>query len=194
MSHRILALIRVDGRARTKGSLKVFCRKDRRHSVQVEEEVAESKRWRRAVALAAQAHTRSVWGTATLGHAGPVEVRMVAYLPRQLSVAKGQEGTVIPSHATDYPTDIKLGDADKLARNIGDALVDARLILDDSQVTDFLVAKRWAPVGQTGAAGWVEVLVMEADPAAALGGPFWMPETPDPIRLERRLLEPGSAA
>lgn len=181
MSHRILALFRVDGRARTKGSLKVYCRKDRRHSVHVEEEVAESKAWRRRVALAAQAQSRSAWGTATLGHAGPVEVRLVCYLPRQLSVAKGKEGTVVPSHSTDFPTDILMGDVDKLARNVGDALTDARLILDDSQITDFLVAKRWAPLGMTGAAGWAEVLVMEVDPEAALGpGPFWMPDMADP--------------
>lgn len=189
MSHRILALFRVDGRARTKGSLKVYCMKNRAHSVKVEEEVAESKRWRRAVALAAQAQSREVWGTPTLGHAGPVEVRLAVYLPRQLSVAKGQEGTVVPSHSTDFPTDIKLGDVDKLARNIGDALTDSRLILDDSQITDFLVAKRWAPLGMTGAAGWAEVMVMEADPAAALGGPYWMPGMADPIAPERRLLE-----
>lgn len=173
MSHRILALFRVDGRARTKGSLKVYCQKNRAHTVKVEEEVAESKAWRRRVALAAQAQSRAAWGTPTLGHVGPVEVRLAVYFPRELSRARGvPEGTVIPSHRTDFPTAETLGDSDKLARNIGDALQDSRLIINDSQITDFLVAKRWAPEGS---AGWVEVMVMETAPEAALGGPFWMP-------------------
>lgn len=168
MSAQILAMFRVDGRPRTKGSLKATCTRNRSHTIRYQEETKDSSRWRREIALACQRHQRAMWGK-LLGHEGAVEVRLVAYFDRQLSVAQGvAEGTIIPSHLGLFPTDIKLGDTDKLARNVGDALTDSGIIRDDSQVTDFMVAKRWStPAHPAG----VEVLVMEADRAEP---PFWM--------------------
>jgi Holliday junction resolvase RusA-like endonuclease len=170
MSGRILAMFRVDGRARTKGSLKVYCTKGRDHRVRLEEETKDSSRWRRLVALECQRHQKAMWGK-LLGHAGPVEVRLGVYFARQLSTAQcAAPGEVVPSHRTPFPTDVMLGDGDKLARNVGDALQDSRIILDDSQITDWMIAKRWAPDGEK---AHVEILIMEATDVAA---PFWMPK------------------
>lgn len=170
---QILAMFRVDGRPRTKGSLKAVCTRSRSHAIRYQEEVKDSSRWRRMVALAAQRHQREVHG-GLLGLKDPVEVRLVAYFERQLSRAAGcPDGVVIPSHRTDFPIDIHLGDADKLARNVGDALTDSGLIRDDSQIADFLISKRWAtPEHPAG----VEILVMTAELELDLGGgPAWMP-------------------
>lgn len=171
---RVLALFRVGGRARTKGSLNAYCTKGPTHRIRVEEQTKDSSLWRRQVAHACQRHQLHVWGR-LLGHSGPVEVWLVVYLPRELSTAQGApEGTVIPSHQTPYPTDVHLGDGDKFARNIGDALQDSRLIRDDAQITDWHVAKRWCP--GVGGDGWVEIMVTQSpeEPEA----PVWMPEIP----------------
>lgn len=177
---QILAMFRVDGRPRTKGSLSVHCMKNRAHTVRVTEEVEESKHWRSIVALACRRHQAECWG-GIQRHAGPVEVRMVAYFDRTESVARdAAPGAIIPSHQTPFPTDIKLGDGDKLARNVGDALALPRsrtenayasgLLMDDSQITDWMIAKRWAtPEHPAG----VEILVMGAEDA---GPPYWMAE------------------
>lgn len=170
MAGQILALFRVDGRARTKGSLRAYCRKDRRHTVHLEEETKDSSLWRRRVAHACQKNQLAAWGK-LLGYAGPVEVRLAVYFPRTLSRAKdAAEGAIIPSHDTPFPTAIDLGDTDKLQRNTGDALEDSRLILDDSQITDWMASKRWAP---DGVAPYVEVMVLEAERPDE--GPWWMP-------------------
>jgi Holliday junction resolvase RusA-like endonuclease len=165
---QILAMFRVDGRPRTKGSLKATCTRNRSHTIRYQEETKDSSRWRRTVALACQRHQKAMWGK-LLGRECAVEVRLVVYFDRQLSVAQGAPvGTVIPSHLGPLPTDIHLGDTDKLARNVGDALTDSGIIRDDSQITDFMVAKRWAsPEHPAG----VEVLVMEVEVAAP---PYWM--------------------
>lgn len=167
-----LALLRVTGRARTKGSLNGYCLKNKVHTVRMVEEVAESKAWRRRMAVAVQRDSRARHGTARFGYGLAVEVRAIAYLPRQLSVAQGVEpGTVVPSHATPFPTDIKMGDTDKLQRNIGDALVDAGLITDDSLITDWVARKRWAPLQSP---AWLDLFVLEAnDPDAPA---LWMPQ------------------
>jgi Holliday junction resolvase RusA-like endonuclease len=172
MSGRVLALFRVEGRARTKGSLRPICTRSRDHKVYLKEETKDSAHWRRVVALECQRQQKAAWG-ALVGHAGPVEVRLAVYWARDLSEARGvAPGTVVPSHDTPYPTEVKMGDADKLARNVGDALEDSGLIRDDAQITDWCIAKRWAPAGS---AGWAEILVQEADPLNAADPLPWMP-------------------
>lgn len=167
----ILAHFRAGGRPRTKGSLKVYCTKDRRHTIHLEEEVAESKKWRTVVARASRAAQAETHG-GFLKYAGPVEVRLVFFFPRDLSTAQGVEpGTPVPTHSTEWPTHITLGDADKLARNVLDALsaptkraqapVCSALILDDSQVVQLSVAKFWVPADREPG---VQVLVMDVDP------------------------------
>lgn len=146
----ILIRARVGGRPRTKGSLKVYCRRDRSHTIHLEEEVAESKRWRTVVARAVREAQLERHGK-ILQYAGPVQVRLVFSFPRKESAAGGGP---IPTHSTEWPTHITLGDTDKLARNVLDALsmpknraqtpVCSGLILDDSQVVLLSVAKLWA--------------------------------------------------
>lgn len=161
----ILIHTRAGGRPRTKGSLKVYCTKGRDHKIHLEEEVVESKAWRKVVARAVRQAQMDTHGR-ILQHAGPVEVRLVFMFPRTEAVAGGP----IPTHATEWPTHIKLGDADKLARNVLDALsmpkerkhtpLCSGLIQDDSQVVVLSVAKFWAdPAREPG----VQILVMDVE-------------------------------
>ena len=46
----------------------------------------------------------------------------------------------LPDPATD-------GDLDKFARNVGDALQDTRVIVDDSQIVHWSAWKAWTPEG-----------------------------------------------
>lgn len=160
-----IAHFRAGGRPRTKGSLKVYCRKDRAHTIHLEEEVAESKKWRTVVARAARQHQVDSYGK-LIRYPDPVDVRLVFFFPREEAVAGGP----IPTHSTEWPTHITLGDADKLARNVLDALsmpkkraqapVCSGLILDDSQVVLLSVAKFWVPEGREPG---VQVLVLPVD-------------------------------
>lgn len=164
----ILIHTRAGGRPRTKGSLKVYCTKGRDHKIHLEEEVAESKKWRTVVARAVRQAQMDTHGK-LLQYPGPVEVRLVFFFPREESVAGG----AIPTHQTEWPTHITLGDADKLARNVLDALsmprhrrdapVCSGLILDDSQVVVLSVAKFWVPEGREPG---VQLLVMDVDSPA----------------------------
>jgi Holliday junction resolvase RusA-like endonuclease len=129
----------VYGRPRTKGSLNVYCLKNARHTVRVEEETKDSSLWRRMVARAAQAHMLETSGG--LWNVGdPVGVRLLFVFPAWIGVG----GEVVPSHDTPWPTAITLGDIDKLTRNVLDALTDAHMIEDDRLVVQLQVAKEWA--------------------------------------------------
>lgn len=148
----LLADFHVSGRPRTKGSLRAYCRKDGRHTVRLEEEVEQSKVWRRMVGLGAQKDMMARHGR-LLKYDGPVQIRaLFLFLPGE--------------HVTPFPTHIQIGDTDKLARNVGDALVDAGMINDDSLVTDFMAAKRWGKM--QGVRIWVH---RSALPGSA---PVWM--------------------
>ncbi len=168
----ILIHTRAGGRPRTKGSLKVYCTRGRDHKIHLEEEVAESKKWRTVVARAVRQAQMETHGR-ILQHEGPVEVRLVFFFPREESVAGGP----IPTHATQWPIHITLGDADKLARNVLDALsmpkrraqapVCSGLIADDSQVVLLSVAKFWTAADREPG---VQLLAMDVDsPEEMLG-------------------------
>jgi Holliday junction resolvase RusA-like endonuclease len=75
---------------------------------------------------------------------GPVEVKATFVFARTMSAGGGP----IPSHDTPYPTDIHLGDVDKLTRNLLDALTDSHVIADDSYVVTITCHKRWAGPGE----------------------------------------------
>lgn len=95
------------------------------------EQVKGSGTWRKAVAAAADAQYRGFMLT------GPVEVWIAVTVPRPKTVKR------------DYPITRSSGDGDKHARNCLDALVDAEVLADDSQVVDHHVSKRY--VGWAGA-------------------------------------------
>jgi Holliday junction resolvase RusA-like endonuclease len=149
----------VHGRPRTKGSLSVYCLKNARHTVRVEEETKDSALWRRMVARAAQ--TCMLDASGGLWNIGdPVGVRLMFVFPQWMSV----NGATVPSHDTPWPTAITLGDIDKLTRNVLDALTDAHMIEDDRLVVQLQVIKRWA--GELLPAG-VNIQVHEPVPMGA---------------------------
>ena len=132
------------GRPRTKGSLRATCTRVPGHKVRYEEEVKGSSLWRKQMAKAAQvAHLKLTDGV-LFNYASPVEVKATFVFERTMSAAGGP----IPSHDTPYPTDIHLGDVDKLTRNLLDALTDSHVIADDSYVVTITCHKRWAREGE----------------------------------------------
>lgn len=165
----VLLAAKAGGRPRTKGSLKTYCMKDRRHTIRIEEQVAESGAWRRTVARALREAQLEQHGR-LLKYEEPVEVRLVFFMPREQSVSGGP----IPTHATEWPTAITVGDIDKLTRNVLDAMLTptkradipkcSALLADDSQVVLLSVGKFWVPEDcEPG----VQVLVLTVtDPAA----------------------------
>lgn len=161
----VLVSVRVGGRPRTKGSMLPICTRDAKHTVYLDEDITGSKPWRKRVARALREAQLAEHGK-FLQYDGPVEVRLVMFFPQTQAVAGGP----IPTHATEWPTDIKIGDADKLARNILDTLSTPKkrsemegcsaLILDDSQVVLLSVAKFWTAEGfEPGA----QILVLKAE-------------------------------
>lgn len=116
----------VRGRPAPKGSL--------RHvgNGRMVEQVKGSKPWRVTVASAAsQAATWQGWTTLT----GPVEVIAVVQVPHLKKPRM-------------WPITRSSGDLDKHARNLLDAIVDAGLIVDDSQVVALHLTKRyWSTPG-----------------------------------------------
>lgn len=137
----------VAGRARTKGSLYVVGYRPNGSAI-MGEQVKGSKAWRATVA---QVILRGLG--ADIGPRGPVvdwepypgavRVRLLTFLPRN-------------GRAEPYPIRRTDGDTDKYQRNVGDALTDTRLIVDDAQIVEWAAVKRWAPDGQM-PGSWVEV-------------------------------------
>jgi hypothetical protein len=130
------------GRPRTKGSLRAYCTKGARHIVRYEEQTKDSKLWRAQMAKWAQVSMLDLHGR-IVRWPGAVVVEATFYFHQELGV----DGEVVESHRTPFPTDIHLGDVDKLTRNLLDALTDAQVIKDDSLVADIVVRKRWCPEG-----------------------------------------------
>jgi Holliday junction resolvase RusA-like endonuclease len=132
------------GRPRTKGSLRGVCTKVHSHKIHYVEQTKDSALWRKQMAKACQvAHLKATDGILA-NWRGPVEVKATFVFERELSVAGGP----LPSHDTPYPTNIMLGDLDKLARNLLDALTDSHVIADDSYVVSLVTHKRWARDGE----------------------------------------------
>lgn len=123
----------VPGRPKTKGSLDFQPGRKCRCCAKCEaylpggravENVAGSKRWRQLMAYSIERAMREAGGS-PLGD-GEVGVGATFYLP-----------------VTDV-TAVRAGDADKLARNLLDALTDASAYKDDVQVSRLWVAKKVA--------------------------------------------------
>ncbi len=131
---RRIAHVRVAGRATTKGSMRptqlrvvIDGRSLGVGHARLTEDTAGSKQWRAEVAW----HVRIALRGAD-PCAGPVRVVVMVFLPQP------------KSNRDPYPTAKYSGDADKLARNILDALTDAGAIQDDAQVISLHVMKAWA--------------------------------------------------
>lgn len=93
------------------------------------EQVKGSTPWKHAVTTAAAAaRDQHAWDTLT----GPVDVTIQLHVPRPKTVRRP------------YPITRSSGDVDKHARNVLDAITDAHLIGDDSQVIHLHVTKTYA--------------------------------------------------
>lgn len=103
----------IPGRPKTKGSLTVT-----NAARGLAQDTPASKRWRALMAYAARRAWEEPWALD-----GPVSVVAVFHLP-----------------AVDVSTG-RVGDIDKLARNLLDALQDAQVFSDDVQVTRLLCEK-----------------------------------------------------
>jgi Holliday junction resolvase RusA-like endonuclease len=141
----------VPGRPRSKGSLKHWCMKDRKHTVRVEEQVKDSHAWRVKVAHQVQRECRGAYGE-HLRLEIPVELRVVYFFDR---TAEDR-----PDEA--YPVAMGIGDLDKLDRNIGDALTSSGVIKDDQYIVRIVSEKRWAAPGSIGGAQ-ITLLKVEQD-------------------------------
>ncbi|MGV8973160.1 MAG: RusA family crossover junction endodeoxyribonuclease [Rhodoglobus sp.] len=100
------------------------------------EQVKGSKPWRERIAVeAARERDRAGWECLTEA----VTVEAWVYVQRPKTVTR------------EYPIKRSAGDVDKHARNILDALVDAHIITDDSQVIGLHVHKLYAGADGAGA-------------------------------------------
>lgn len=143
----------VPGAAKPKGSL--------RHvgNGRMVEQLAGSPTWRTAVRdtayTAVHRSTVTNHGRLTDGypHTGAAHVDITVWFPLPKSA---------PKRRTILPITRSSGDADKHARNILDALVDAAVLADDSQVIDLTIRKRYCTPGQAPGA---RITVTAVDPA-----------------------------
>ena len=136
----------ISGRPRTKGSLDPIVKKTGRGKVTFsQKDNPESVAWKREMikALWTQFGVRSRAAVAALmpQYAGPVFV-----------VATFALDPAWHGHSREdwpFPTAHCCGDLDKLARNLGDALEQSGLLVDDSQIMEWALSKEWA-VGDPG--------------------------------------------
>lgn len=140
----VLASARVDGRPGPKGSVNAFCircaTRKLPQKVAVQEQSDVGALFRRVIK-----RELSRMPLPAAAAAGPVETRFVFFIERRKVVRKGVETSVwIPSHSGPYPTHQQSGDVEKHIRTAHDALMDAGVILDDSQVWRTTAEKRWA--------------------------------------------------
>lgn len=110
------------------------------------EQVAGSSTWRAAIAAAALQQYRGE----------PLTVPAVVEFEVRVAPPKSA-----PKTRVTLPSTRSSGDVDKHARNVLDALVDGRVLADDSQVVDLRARKRHCLAGETPGA------VIEVWPAVA---------------------------
>ena len=160
--------VKIRGVPHPKGSM--ICRGPRKcpgcgslvlHRV-VEDDGSGSKEWREKVTVAARA-LRTKIGTRM---DGPVVVDCTFVLPRPSShYGSGRNAQVLRAGAPEYPAG-RVGDVDKLARMVLDAITDAELWEDDARVVDLEVRKRYPSEETLSSPG----VVLFVDPAPSLGG------------------------
>jgi Holliday junction resolvase RusA-like endonuclease len=122
----------VDGTPRPKGSLKPTGRQGQR--VRLVEQSTDSSAWRDTIAWTA----RRELNLPAPGYPTqlPVELECTFAFERSASCTDEE------------PTSGGIGDLDKLIRNVGDALTDAKVIADDRQIVAMKASKVWTADGQ----------------------------------------------
>lgn len=100
-------------------------------------------------------------------YAGPVEVHCFFRFDRVESEREAAEqGEIIPSHATPWPTTIGIGDEDTLRRAVLDALVKSGVIADDRLSVGGMNFKRWCEAGEE--QGVLIVVIAAPGPAGVI--------------------------
>jgi Holliday junction resolvase RusA-like endonuclease len=145
----ILAAFTARGIPQSQGSLNGYVRGGR---AVLTDRNRELRPWRQAVTDAAVA---AINGVSSEPHDGPVAVHITFALPKPTSA---------PKRRRTYPRKL---DADKGARAILDALVNAGVIYDDNRVVDLTVRKRYVgdPQGLPHPGAMVTVATVEEDAA-----------------------------
>jgi len=140
----------VPGVVRPQGSLSLFRDKTGR---EVAKHSDKTVLWRQTM----HGHFAK-WWEGRVSIAGPVKVTLLATFTRpKWHLGSGRNAGVVKPSAplwhTSYP------DSDKIARAVGDSLVDAGVLVDDCQISEWSIRKTWCPVGERpGALVTVEVL------------------------------------
>lgn len=158
----VLLDIRVLGTPRPKGSLRPFVAANGK--ARVRDQLPGSPDWRRAVTEAAYEKIRCPCrepDCAVLKPGYPYPGAVGVHIDLYFNPPKKKPGA--------YPHTRTTGDADKHARQICDALQDARVIKDDAAVVDLTVWKLWADDRPAGARIVVRAVVVDLDrrPAGA---------------------------
>lgn len=140
--------IRVFGDPIPKGSLKCV---GRGGSHRIVEDNPRTSTWRTAIATAAAA---APLGTFAEPHqAIGVEITSTLARPAHHRGARG-----LRANAPEFPTNTRTGDVDKLARLVLDALVDARILVDDAQVVEVVSRKAFPEDPDRRPSGFPDVL------------------------------------
>jgi Holliday junction resolvase RusA-like endonuclease len=137
-----LLIASVEGVPGPKGSVNAFCvRCTKRRlppAVVVKEQSDAGVLFRKVIARELRRHPLRAVETA-------IETRMTFYVHRQQIVRAGLSlAEWVPSHRSPVPIHRNSGDVEKHVRTVHDALMDAGVIQDDSQVSDLWARKRWA--------------------------------------------------
>jgi len=142
----------------TKGSLKPVPRG--KHTALVESH-ATSKPWREAVKYAAleEIADREGTGDPFAMLSGPVQVEVVFSFNRPKSAPKTRRT---------WPCTRSSGDVDKLLRNLFDALADAGVVLDDSQIVRVVADKTFVGEDPSSLASPGAEVVVRTLPAAVM--------------------------
>ena len=135
----------VSGTPATQGSKTGYVRGGR--AIVVDKNPATLKPWREAVRQDAMAAAFAVWGNGYAPLDGPVTV-LIAFALKQPASA--------PKRRRTWPIGARSGDLDKLTRACLDAITDAGIWRDDSQVVNLHCTKDYAPEGRVGARITVE--------------------------------------
>jgi Holliday junction resolvase RusA-like endonuclease len=128
----VLLMCWVDGTPRPKGSLKVVSARGRKPVLQ--EQSTDSSAWRDTVAWTA----RRELNLPAPGYPTQLPVELACTFAFERSASCTDE----------EPTSGGIGDLDKLLRNVGDALTDAKVIADDRQIVAMKASKVWTADGQ----------------------------------------------
>lgn len=141
----------VAGLPQPKGSKRAFKHPNGGALMVVESNAAKQRPWRQDVTAMARA---SMHGEQPMR--GPVTLMLTFYLPRPKShYGTGKNAATLKPSAPLYPA--SRPDWDKLARLVGDCLKVAGVYIDDGQVVNGSVFKRFGPPG-------VSVCVQESGP------------------------------